>query len=118
MPKQPNFSVPTALVKALEHNLTAKVTVEQSGDELLMINTVLKQEIPGHVQTGDVAQALEKIAALESKIHHSAEELAQVHHLLSKEISERFELEQELAKTKTALVLANDALNSTSRRAN
>ena len=117
MPKQPNFSVPTALVKALQHNLTAKVTVEQSGDELLMINTVLKQEIPGHVQTGDVAQALEKIAALESRIHHSAEELAQVHHLLSKEISERSELEQELARTKTALALAKDALNSMNRRA-
>lgn len=117
MPKQLNFSVPTALVKALEHNLTAKVTVEQSGDELLMINTVLKQEIPGHVQTGDVAQALEKIAALESRSHKSAEELMQVHYLLSKEISERSELEQELARTKTALALANDALNLMDRRA-
>ena len=96
------------LERALEQNETAQAVVEQSAVELLVINTVLKQEIPDDVQTGDVAQALQRTDALEIKISDTAQELAQVNEVLAQEIDQRFELEQELADTKAALVQAKD----------
>ena len=91
------------LVKALHHNDSVKETVKQSGDELLVINAVLKKGIPDHAVTGDVAQALEKTEVIEDKIQDSAETLAIVNKLLEHEIDERIELERELLATKAAL---------------
>jgi len=98
--------MPTALGRALDQSEHVQSTVEQSASELLVINAVLKQEIPRHVQTGDVAQALKKTDALESRIQESADELAQVNEVLVQEISERAELERELEQTKDALAHA------------
>ena len=108
-PSQPNNATAereTPLDRALEKSEAVKETVEQSAQELLVINAVLKQEIPGHVQTGDVAQALQKSDALEGLIQDSAEELAQVNEVLVQEIGEREDLERELARTKAALAEA------------
>jgi hypothetical protein len=91
------------LVKARHQNGTVKETVKQSADELLVINTVLKQGIPDHAQTGDVAQALENTEVIEEKIQTSAQDLASVNKLLEHEIDERIDLERELLATKTAL---------------
>lgn len=99
-------SAPTPLERALDQNASVKDTVEQSAAELLVINTVLKQEIPPHVQTGDVAQALEKTDALETRIQESAEDLAQVNEVLEQQIGERADLERELKDTKAALAKA------------
>ncbi len=99
-------SAPTPLQRALDQNVAVKDTVEQSAAELLVINTVLKQEIPPHVQTGDVAQALEKTDALETRIQESAEDLAQVNEVLEQQIGERADLERELEDTKAALAEA------------
>ncbi|HEX5286903.1 MAG TPA: hypothetical protein VFW43_08315 [Polaromonas sp.] len=96
----------TSLARALDQNETVKETVEQSADELLVINAVLKQEIPPHVQTSEVAQALELTGELEGRIQASAEELAQVNQVLEQEISDRADLERELAATKAALAQA------------
>ena len=60
--------------------------VEQSASELLVINTVLKQEIPDYMQVGEVAQALHKTDLLEIKIHDTVEDLATVNKLLEHEI--------------------------------
>ena len=109
MPQQPSVvSVPTStpLQRALDQNEAVKDTVEQSAAELLVINTVLKQEIPPHVQTGDVAQALQKTDELETRIQESADDLAQVNETLEQEIGERADLERELAHTKAALAKA------------
>ena len=92
------------LAKALLQNDSVKETVKQSGDELLVINAVLKNGIPDHAQTGDVAQALEKTEAIEDKIQTSAEDLATVNKLLEHEIDERIVLERDLLATKAALV--------------
>lgn len=100
----------TPLERALEQNETAKAVVEQSAAELVVINTVLKQEIPDDVQTGDVAQALQRTDALEIKISDTAHELAQVNEVLAQEIDHRVELEQELADTKAALIQARDQI--------
>ena len=96
----------TPLERALEQNETVQTIVEQSAAELVVIHAVLKQELPDHVQTGDVAHALKRTDALETKIHDTAQELAQVNEVLAHEIDERMELEQELAYTKAALVQA------------
>ena len=94
------------LQRALEQNVAATDTVKQSADELLVINAVLKQEIPDEVQTNEVAQALHKTDALEVKIHDTAQDLAQVNEALTQEIAERNVLEQKLAATQAALTKA------------
>lgn len=103
---QPLSAAPTPLERALDQNESVKDTVEQSAAELLVINTVLKQEIPPHVQSGEVAQALEKTDALETRIQASAEDLAQVNEVLEQQIDERADLERELKATKAALAKA------------
>ena len=96
----------TALGRALDVNAAVKDIVEQSAAELVVINTVLKQEIPDDVQIGDVAQALLRTDALEVKISDAAQDLAQVNEVLAQEIDQRIDLERELAQTKAALVEA------------
>ena len=110
---QLTIAMPTApttpLERALDQNEIAKETVAQSAAELLVINTVLKQEIPGEVQTGEVAQALQKTDELENRIQDTAVELAQVNQLLEQEIDQRTELEKQLAETQAALAKAHDS---------
>ena len=91
------------LARALDKNEHVKDVVEQSASELLVINSVLKQEIPDHLQVGEVAQALHKTDMLEIKIHDTVEDLATVNKLLEHEIDERIDLERELLATKAAL---------------
>lgn len=75
-----------------------------------MINAVLKQEIPHHVQTGDVAHALQRTDELEVKISDAVHDLAEVNEVLEQEIDQRVDLERELAETKAALVEAQNSL--------
>ena len=96
----------TALGRALDQNTAAQDVVENSAAELAVINTVLKQEIPDHVQVGDVAQALQRTDELEAKISDAAQDLAQVNEVLAQEIDQRADLEHELAETKAALAEA------------
>lgn len=110
MPQQQSIAssstAPTPLERALDQNESVKDTVEQSANELFVINNVLKQELPNDAQSGDVAQALRKSDELEIKIQESAEDLAQVNQVLEQEIGERADLERELARTKAALAKA------------
>lgn len=96
----------TPLARALDQNEAAKEAVEQSASELLVINAVLKQELPARAQSGDVAQALQKTDALETKISVAAQDMAEVNEVLAQEIDQRAELEHELAQTQAALVKA------------
>ena len=93
----------SGLNKVLEKNTFIEETVSQSASEMLLINTVLKQEIPPIFQTGDVEQALQQNDALEDKLTQTAHNLAQVNQTLSEEVKHRADLEQELAATKAAL---------------
>jgi C4-dicarboxylate-specific signal transduction histidine kinase len=97
---------PSPLAAALDQNDAVRETVKQSADELLVINAVLKQEIPDHVQTGEVVEALQRTDALEERIQESVDELAQVNQVLEQEIDERMDLERELAAAKAALAQA------------
>lgn len=98
--------VSTPLARALDQNEAVKETVEQSANELLVVNAVLKQELPKEVQAGEVALALRKTDELETRIQESTEDLAQVNQVLAHEIDERADLERELAKTKAELAQA------------
>jgi C4-dicarboxylate-specific signal transduction histidine kinase len=99
----------TTLGRALDQNTAVQDAVEKSAAELVVINAVLKQEIPDHVQVGDVAQALQRTDELEIKINDTAQDLAQVNKVLAQEIDERVDLEQELAATKAALAAAQNS---------
>ena len=102
----------TRLSRARDQNEAAQEVVERSAAELELINTVLLQELPDHVQCNDVALALEKSSELESKIQDAAQELAQVNEALHQEIGERAALEQELKYTKAALEEAKKDLQT------
>ena len=105
MPKRISDTSTSArpLVRALHQNDSVKETVKQSGDELLVVNVVLKKGIPDHAVTGELAHALEITGVIEEKIQTSAEDLATVNKLLEHEIDERIALERELLATKAAL---------------
>ncbi|MES2413051.1 MAG: hypothetical protein V4614_04570 [Pseudomonadota bacterium] len=104
MSQQPaTATAPTPLARALDQNETARDVVEQSAAELVVINAVLKQELPDEVQVGEVAEALLKTDELESRIHDTAQDLAEVNEALAQEIDEREGLERELAATKAQL---------------
>jgi C4-dicarboxylate-specific signal transduction histidine kinase len=100
------------LARALDQSETVQETVAQTADELLLINTVLRQEIPDQLQTDAVEQALQHGGELESRIHESADNLAQVNEALEHELAERLELERELADTKAALAEAQSHLST------
>ncbi len=109
MHSEPNVSTSArsaVLDRAREKNEAVKESVDRSAQELLVVNAVLKQEIPDHAQTGELAQALEKSDAIEERLQESAVDLAEVNQALEQEIGERAELERELARTKAALEVA------------
>lgn len=110
---QPISSPSTPLRDALDQNEAVKDTVEQSAAELVVINAVLKQEVPPHVQTGEVARALRKTDELEERIQASAEDLCKVNQALKQEIDERARLEEELAAARVDLAKAQAAPDAT-----
>ena len=93
----------TPLARARDQNEAVQHSIEKSVAELELINTVLHQELPDHIQNDDVALALEKSSELESRIQQSVHDLAEVNETLSQEIAERNALEKELAFTRAAL---------------
>jgi septal ring factor EnvC (AmiA/AmiB activator) len=90
------------LGRALKQNTFITKEVAQSAGEMLLINTVLKQEIQPAIQTGDVQQALLQSDALEDKLVQTAQNLAQVNQTLNEEITQRVKLERELNTAKAA----------------
>jgi septal ring factor EnvC (AmiA/AmiB activator) len=91
------------LAQALDRNERVQRETSHVATELTVINTVLKQEIPAHVQAGDIAQALQKNDEMEDRLQKSADELAEVNRVLEQELDERAQLEDELASTRKQL---------------
>lgn len=88
------------LQHALDQNESAKVKVEQSASELVVINAVLKQEVPHQALPGEVAEALKKTDKLEVKLTQAVQELEEVNQTLAEQIDQREDLERELAEVK------------------
>lgn len=105
-PESTSLQATRPLVKALHQNDGVEEVVKQSADDLLVINAVLKKNIPERSQMGDLAQALDKTEHIEEQIQASAEELSEVNTLLEHEVDERIALERELLVTKAALAQA------------
>ncbi|MBG6075541.1 hypothetical protein [Polaromonas sp. CG_9.11] len=103
MPQAQNASNSTALEHALDKNEAIQEAVGQSAAELCVVNAVLTQEVPAHLQTGEVALAIERTEELENRIQNSADELAQVNLALKEEIILRADLERQLASAQAAL---------------
>ena len=104
MSPHPNASLTsTPLEHALDQNEAIQATVEQSAAELCVVNAVLQQQVPEHIKTGDVAQALQRTDELEERIQASADNLEQVNHALKEEIQARADLERQLAAAQAAL---------------
>lgn len=106
---QQTSPMPTQLDRALDQNEAVRDNVERSAAELLLINAVLKQELPDEVQTAEVAQALQKTDELETRIQESADDLAEVNQVLAQEIDERAALERKLAETRAELARAQSS---------
>ncbi len=102
-PADPSSTPGKPLEKALAQNAQVKEKVVAVAEDLLVINTVLKQEIPEPMQTGEVAQALEKHEELENQVQECASELESVNQTLADEVDERKKLERALADTQAAL---------------
>ncbi len=87
----------TLLEQALAQNEGVKDSLVAVADDLLLVSTVLKQELPDNAQSADVAQALEKHDELETQVQECASELESVNQALASEIGEREKLERALA---------------------
>ena len=108
-----NAPVPTRLLaKALEQNDAVEESIKQSADELMLVNAVLKTEVPVHAHSADVAVALEKVDSINEVMIESAQDLAAVNQLLEAEIDERIELERKLLVTEKALEKATGTPNN------
>ena len=107
---------PTPLERALDQNEAIQDTVVQSAAELCVVNAVLQHEVPEHLKTGDVAQALQRADELEERIQVSADNLQEVNAALKEEIQVRVELEEQLASTQAALEQAQNGQNGQNRQ--
>ena len=97
------------LGEALNQTIEVKEKIEGVGDELLILNTVLKQEIPETLQTGEVAQALEKHEELETIVQECVVDLAEVNEALEEEVALRQKLERQLAQSQAELAKGKGA---------
>lgn len=53
--------------------------IRQAADNLAVVNTVLEEKLPDHVQIGEVAQALDQSVEVEKQLSESVDRLQQVH---------------------------------------
>lgn len=93
----------SSLAHTLNQTAQVKDKVAVVGDELLVINAVLKQELPQAVKIGEVAQALDKSDELEIKVQECVDDLEQVNQALEDEVTKRHRLEQQLARSQAEL---------------
>lgn len=73
--------------------------IQRASDHAAVIGTVLAQELPGEVQVGEVAQAIEQTEELEQKLAESAATLADVSAELGREIKKRRKVTEKLNKS-------------------
>ncbi len=110
-------SMPDALPDALQKTKGAQETLEASARELLVVNEVLKQEIPEPVMTsGEVAAALEKSESVQSDIEQVAGHLDDVGKALAEEVARRKVAERDLKTTKADLAETQSKLDDANDR--
>lgn len=105
-PQKAVTDISNSLERALDWNEAIQESVEQSAEELCVLNAVLSQEVPDHLIIGEVAQAILRTEELENRIQAAADDLAEVNQALKDEISVRADLERQLAAAQAELCLA------------
>ncbi|MBB1602416.1 hypothetical protein [Variovorax sp. UMC13] len=88
-PSQAQSTGPAPLDRTLKKNQAIAAEVQSASEDLAVVATVLEQELPDHVQVGDVAQAIEHANQLEKQLAQSAQELTKVNEALAKEVEKR-----------------------------
>ena len=64
-----------ALERTIDQAKAVAAEIRQAADNLAVVNTVLEEVLPDHVQVGEVAQALDQSGQVEEQIIRSAEVL-------------------------------------------
>ncbi|WP_295521848.1 hypothetical protein [uncultured Pseudacidovorax sp.] len=64
-----------ALERTIDQAKAVAAEIRQAADNLAVVNTVLEEVLPDHVQVGEVAQALDQSGQVEEQINRSAEVL-------------------------------------------
>ena len=85
-----------SLQKPLQKTQAVTADLQGASSHAMVIGAVLAQEIPEHVQVGDVAHAIEQTAELEDKLAESANTLTEVSSELEHEIEKRREAAEQL----------------------
>ncbi len=86
----------SGLQETLQKTDAVTAEIQRASDHVAVIGTVLAQELPGEVQVGEVAQAIEQTEELEKKLAQSADTLADVSAALELEIAKRREVAKKL----------------------
>lgn len=73
------------LAEALAKNEEATDAVQEVADELAVVHAVLAQEVEKIAGDGDAADAVERTAALETKLTETAEKMLEVNEALSEQ---------------------------------
>lgn len=97
-PHSPSASSP--IEKALAQTQETQEKLSAGVNELAVTNAVLQQEVPVEALTGDLALALEKNEALETKVQECVDDLEDVGKVLAEEVARRKRLEAKLAEAK------------------
>ena len=103
-PHSPSASSP--IEKALAQTQETQEKLSAGVNELAVTNAVLQQEVPVEALTGDLALALEKNEALETKVQACVDDLEDVGRVLAEEVARRKRLEAKLAEAKAEVARA------------
>ena len=89
-----------ALQIPLQKTQAVAAVLQNASDHAMVIGTVLTQELPPHVQVGEVAQAIEQTEELKEKLAESAGTLTEVSAELEQEIAKHKEVAKQLEATR------------------
>ena len=108
MSDKSNSSASSAPIeKALAQTQETQEKLSAGVNELAVTNAVLQQEVPVEALTGDLALALEKNEALETKVQECVDDLVDVGKVLADEVVRRKRLEAKLAEARAEIASAS-----------
>ena len=101
------------LEKPLQKTKAVTAELHSASNHAMLIGTVLEQELPAHVQVGEIAQALEQTEELQEKLADSAQTLSEVSAELEQEITKRRKVSKQLKASRAQVqVLQDEASDS------
>lgn len=86
-----------SLTRVLDQNEHVKNLVEESAQELMTLNAVLKQDMRAQVPQAELQQAVDKSQAVEKKVLDASAKLSVINVALGDQVNDRLALENQLA---------------------